>query len=169
TLMPGKLDSYMTGPTPEGKFICLFPDCGKEFGRKYNIRSHIQTHLSDRPYKCEVCESRFVRQHDLKRHMKIHVEAKPYECPCGKTFARQDALTRHRARVICVGGFETSGKKWSSPSKNKILFSESFEDNAPPSSGSINQSSYELFTYSEAERRGSQVNYQELPSTIHQS
>jgi len=113
------LASYIAGPDPtDHKFQCLYPECGKRFGRKYNIQSHIQTHLSDRPYRCEVCRAGFVRQHDLRRHEKIHGGDKPFVCLCKKSFARQDALTRHRQRYwvflwaksnhsgICIGAFK---------------------------------------------------------------
>jgi regulatory protein SWI5 len=88
-----------------GKWTCLYQGCGKVFGRRENIRSHVQTHLGDRQFKCNGCGKCFVRQHDLKRHAKIHSGNKPYKCPCGAGFARQDALTRHRQRGMCVGGF----------------------------------------------------------------
>ncbi|KAI2482342.1 Zn-finger protein [Pyrenophora tritici-repentis] len=88
-----------------GKWTCLYQGCSKVFGRRENIRSHVQTHLGDRQYKCNGCGKCFVRQHDLKRHAKIHSGNKPYKCPCGAGFARQDALTRHRQRGMCVGGF----------------------------------------------------------------
>lgn len=95
------MQSYISHPRNTGeKYRCLFPDCGKKFGRKYNIQSHIQTHLSDRPYRCEVCRAGFVRQHDLRRHEKIHVGEKPFVCGCKKSFARMDALTRHRQRYV---------------------------------------------------------------------
>lgn len=87
------------------KWTCLYQDCGKVFGRRENIRSHVQTHLGDRQFRCNGCGKCFVRQHDLKRHAKIHSGNKPYKCPCGAGFARQDALTRHRQRGMCVGGF----------------------------------------------------------------
>ncbi|KAL1593897.1 Metallothionein expression activator [Paraconiothyrium brasiliense] len=93
------------------KWTCLYPECGKIFGRRENIRSHVQTHLGDRQYKCNGCGKKFVRQHDLKRHAKIHTGNKPYKCPCGAGFARQDALTRHRQRGMCVGGFENVVRK----------------------------------------------------------
>ncbi|KAK9446434.1 uncharacterized protein V1518DRAFT_423947 [Limtongia smithiae] len=97
------LDDYVVGPNADGKYICSYQDCGKTFGRRYNIRTHIQTHLSNKPHKCPVCDSRFVRQHDLRRHVKIHEDEKPFLCPCGKAFARHDALVRHRLRGICEG------------------------------------------------------------------
>ncbi|KAK9464062.1 uncharacterized protein V1516DRAFT_632682 [Lipomyces oligophaga] len=100
------LDVYVIGPTKDNKYICNYNGCNKQFGRRYNIRTHIQTHLSDKPHSCPVCSARFVRQHDLRRHEKIHEDARPFVCPCGKSFARQDALSRHRLRKICVGGLD---------------------------------------------------------------
>ncbi len=95
--------ALMLGPDEEGKFVCGYAQCGKRFGRKYNIQSHIQTHLSDRPFQCEFCQACFVRAHDLRRHVKIHDMIKPHTCACGKAFTRMDALTRHRMRAICSG------------------------------------------------------------------
>lgn len=101
-----KLDVYISGPNENGKYICNFNGCNKPFGRRYNIRTHIQTHLSDKPHSCTMCSARFVRGHDLRRHAKIHEDSKQYICLCGKGFKRQDALTRHRLSQICVGGFD---------------------------------------------------------------
>ncbi|KAG9246165.1 hypothetical protein BJ878DRAFT_417549 [Calycina marina] len=104
--------TYISGPDPnDGKWDCMYPDCKKRFGRKENIKSHVQTHLGDRQYQCSHCKKCFVRQHDLKRHAKIHSGVKPYPCQCGNSFARHDALTRHRQRGMCVGAFEGIVKK----------------------------------------------------------
>lgn len=103
---------FIRGPDPiDGKWTCMFQDCDRSFGRKENIKSHVQTHLGDRQYRCMHCGNTFVRQHDLKRHAKIHSGVKPYPCSCGRSFARHDALTRHRQRNTCVGGFEGMSKK----------------------------------------------------------
>lgn len=99
--------SYIHGPdSGDGKWVCIHPGCGRRFGRKENIKSHVQTHLGDRQFKCDHCSKCFVRGHDLKRHAKIHTGDKPYECLCGNVFARHDALTRHRQRGMCVGGYK---------------------------------------------------------------
>ncbi|KAH0609615.1 uncharacterized protein H6S33_013101 [Morchella sextelata] len=101
------INSYISGPeATDGKWLCLYPDCEKRFGRKENIKSHVQTHLGDRQFLCETCKKCFVRHHDLKRHSKIHTGVKPYPCDCGNAFARHDALTRHRQRGMCSGAFE---------------------------------------------------------------
>ncbi|WWD16360.1 hypothetical protein CI109_100786 [Kwoniella shandongensis] len=98
------LDGSMTGQ-PVKRFKCLIEGCERHFPRKSAIHSHIQTHLEDKPYVCtaEDCHAAFVRQHDLRRHMRIHSGTKPFPCPCGKGFARGDALMRHRQRGICSG------------------------------------------------------------------
>ncbi|KAI5790725.1 hypothetical protein DFH27DRAFT_486044 [Peziza echinospora] len=102
-----EIAGFISGPEPnDGKWVCLYDGCAKRFGRKENIKSHVQTHLGDRQFKCQVCKKCFVRQHDLKRHSKIHTGVKPYPCLCGNSFARHDALTRHRQRGMCVGAFE---------------------------------------------------------------
>jgi regulatory protein SWI5 len=104
--------TFISGPDPiDGKWLCLYPECKKRFGRKENIKSHVQTHLGDRQFQCPHCRKCFVRQHDLKRHAKIHSGVKPYPCQCGNSFARHDALTRHRQRGMCSGAFEGIVKK----------------------------------------------------------
>ena len=99
-----EITAFMYGPGSDNRWSCKFPGCSRTFGRKENIKSHIQNHLGDRQFICSVCGNDFVRQHDLKRHMKIHSGVRPYTCPCGRTFCRQDALTRHRQRNTCEGG-----------------------------------------------------------------
>lgn len=108
-LPPGELDQYWTGPDELKTYTCTYQECGKKFTRRYNVRSHIQTHLCDRPFACSYCPKKFVRQHDLNRHVKGHLEARHCKCPCGKEFARLDALKKHRERNICPGGYQGQG------------------------------------------------------------
>jgi len=106
-----EIAAFISYPDADNKWTCLFTECGKKFGRKENIKSHVQTHLDDRQFRCKDCNKRFVRQHDLKRHANIHSGVRSYSCPCGKGFARHDALTRHRQRGMCIGAFEGTPKK----------------------------------------------------------
>ncbi|KAL8784161.1 MAG: hypothetical protein Q9213_004135 [Squamulea squamosa] len=112
-----EISSYIVGPLQDNRYMCVYEGCQKLFGRKENIRSHVQTHLGDRQWRCSHCQKRFVRQHDLKRHSKIHTGQKPHLCPCGNGFARHDALTRHRQRNTCTGGFGVAEGMPQSPSK----------------------------------------------------
>lgn len=86
------------------KHVCS--TCGKSFQKPYNLKSHLKTHSSDRPFKCSVCPKTFARSHDRKRHEQLHEGVKNFKCEgflkngstkwgCGKMFARSDALARH--------------------------------------------------------------------------
>lgn len=110
-IAPEDVQAYISEQNADGRWTCLFPGCNKTFGRRENIRSHVQTHLGDRQYRCRHCNKCFVRQHDLRRHAKIHSGVKPFKCPCGGDFARQDALTRHRQRGMCIGAFPNCVRK----------------------------------------------------------
>ena len=97
------MSPFMEGPDAiDQKWTCLFAGCNKR-GRKDNMESHVQEHLNHRPYRCLHCKKGFVREYDQKRHSRIHRGVKPYSCPCGTSFTRQDALTRHRQRGTCIG------------------------------------------------------------------
>ena len=137
---------YIAGPDPfDGKWICLYPDCAKKFGRKENIKSHVQTHLGDRQFRCNHCSKCFVRQHDLKRHAKTHTGIKPYLCPCGAGFARHDALTRHRQRDLCVGALSGTPKrptKKGRPKKSNRPDAETRMDKAARTRRKVNEQAY---------------------------
>ncbi|PVU94800.1 hypothetical protein BB559_002932 [Furculomyces boomerangus] len=71
--------------------------CDISFLRHHNLKSHLLTHSSSKPFDCEICSKSFRRQHDLKRHKKLHTGERPYSCnTCGRGFARLDALNRHK-------------------------------------------------------------------------
>ncbi|MCJ1388943.1 Metallothionein expression activator [Xylographa bjoerkii] len=106
-----EIASFIQGPDAQSKYACMFPGCTKKFGRKENVRAHVQTHLGDRQYVCNHCYKPFVRQHDLKRHVRIHSGEKGHPCPCGTEFGREDALTRHRQRGMCSGAFPGTPKR----------------------------------------------------------
>lgn len=124
-LPPGELDRYWEGPDENKIFTCKYEGCNKKFTRRYNVRSHIQTHLSDRPFACSYCSKSFVRQHDLNRHVKSHLVAKHCKCSCGREFTRVEGYKRHLAKGICqkftdadVGG-SSKGVNKRSPRKQR--------------------------------------------------
>lgn len=108
-LPPGELDRYWEGPDENKVFTCTYKNCGKKFTRRYNVRSHIQTHLSDRPFTCTYCPKSFVRQHDLNRHVKSHLVSKHCRCKCGKEFTRVEGYKKHLQNGICSRTTEDGG------------------------------------------------------------
>ena len=109
-----EINAHIQGPDADGKYYCLHEDCAKPslttkkeniFGRKENVRAHVQTHLEDRRFECDVCYKRFVRPNDLKRHWNIHFNKRDFKCVCNAAFNRHDALKRHRERSeYCESG-----------------------------------------------------------------
>ncbi|OBA19505.1 hypothetical protein METBIDRAFT_13264 [Metschnikowia bicuspidata var. bicuspidata NRRL YB-4993] len=108
-LPPGELDKYWQGPDADKNFTCVYQNCGKKFTRRYNVRSHIQTHLSDRPFTCAYCPKSFVRQHDLNRHVKSHMVSKHCRCHCGREFTRIEGYKKHLANGVCLRPHDDSG------------------------------------------------------------
>ncbi|KAI8485625.1 hypothetical protein Bbelb_366440 [Branchiostoma belcheri] len=52
----------------------------------------------ERPYPCDHpgCGRAFARNEELTRHRRIHTGVRPYPCTeCGKAFSRKDHLTKH--------------------------------------------------------------------------
>ncbi|ORY30149.1 hypothetical protein BCR33DRAFT_666361 [Rhizoclosmatium globosum] len=96
---------------PSKFYTCSFPNCGKQFTRAFNLKTHEQTHDVDRPrdFVCEEpgCGKTFVRIHDLSRHAVAHDQSKWHFCgTCNRGFARIDALKRHEKSTASCRGDE---------------------------------------------------------------
>lgn len=77
----------------------LCPICGKDCANFPNLRTHLHTHNSLKPFACDFCEAKFSRASHLNRHRRTHTGEKPFECTkCGKLFSRQDKLKTHLDR-----------------------------------------------------------------------
>lgn len=95
-------------PKHPATFSCQL--CSKQFCRAYNLRSHLRTHIDDRPFVCTICGKAFAREYERKWHEGLHSRERKFACRgdlsddnglkhgtwgCGRRFALADALGRH--------------------------------------------------------------------------
>ncbi|CAG2160487.1 unnamed protein product [Oppiella nova] len=56
-------------------FVCFWPNCGKQFARKYNLKEHKSAvHLKLKRFRCDVegCGQRFSNKSSLNQHKRLH-------------------------------------------------------------------------------------------------
>ncbi|KAJ8254771.1 hypothetical protein GJAV_G00197180 [Gymnothorax javanicus] len=82
---------------PPGRSPYHCTQCGRDFNRMENLKTHLRIHTGERPYTCSVCGVRFRHSGALTRHFRIHTGEKPYACSqCGKTFRNCGGLRFHQ-------------------------------------------------------------------------
>ncbi|KAL7752384.1 DNA-binding transcription factor [Sorochytrium milnesiophthora] len=95
----GPLADFAQATVNGDEIIFSCNTCSKMFTRIYNLKSHLKTHLGDKPFACEECGKAFLRKSDMARHTKVHLKKKEVHCPrCKSTYARQESLTAHLER-----------------------------------------------------------------------
>jgi uncharacterized Zn-finger protein len=78
------------------KFQCPF--CWVALSNTGQYKGHIRIHTGERPYICDFleCGKSFTRNEELTRHKRIHTGLRPYACDiCNKSFGRKDHLKKH--------------------------------------------------------------------------
>ncbi|XP_066536456.1 zinc finger and SCAN domain-containing protein 21-like [Hoplias malabaricus] len=89
---PAKKQLFPPGCSP---YHCN--ECGRDFNRMENLKTHLRIHTGERPYSCSVCGVRFRHSGALTRHFRIHTGEKPYICgQCGKRFRNCGGLRFHQ-------------------------------------------------------------------------
>ncbi|XP_015365841.1 PREDICTED: zinc finger protein 214-like [Diuraphis noxia] len=70
--------------------------CGKKWRTVTELKSHIQSHSSLRPYVCEICGQAYKMKKALDVHIGMHNGIHPFTCEyCNKSFTQKVGLQKH--------------------------------------------------------------------------
>ena len=70
--------------------------CGKKWKTSTELKTHMKTHSTLRPYMCEKCGQAYKHKHALEVHVGMHNGINPFQCNfCSKCFTQKGALMRH--------------------------------------------------------------------------
>ena len=73
----------LTSPNKPGDaasrpYVCNV--CGKGFGRKTHLNTHLVIHSGEKPFKCPYCPYGATQKGNLKIHVQNHTGLKPFAC-----------------------------------------------------------------------------------------
>lgn len=109
----------------EEKYICDI--CHKDLATPSNLTLHRNTHVIERPYKCEPCQVSFNTQGHLQKHMRSSAHEnrvtmtqafgipttdnpRPYGCPeCDVAFRKHGHLAKHLRSKSHIMKMESNG------------------------------------------------------------
>ncbi|KAG0308186.1 hypothetical protein BGZ98_008694 [Dissophora globulifera] len=85
---------------PEIKDIHVCPVCDRRFTRPFNLRSHLMTHTTARPFPCDECHWKFTRQHDLLRHKRAKHPNSMTDSASGDAGAQKKESSKSRSVAV---------------------------------------------------------------------
>ena len=66
------------------------PHCNQTFSHPVEFRTHVESHVNERPFRCGYCASAFTSATLLNQHVRVHMA----EGNLGKPIARQDRIAQ---------------------------------------------------------------------------
>ncbi|XP_044727327.1 zinc finger protein OZF-like isoform X3 [Chrysoperla carnea] len=84
--------------TPPCNHLCNI--CGHASRSAFDLRRHLRTHSTERPYACDHCDKTFRREDNLKEHIAhVHLNVRKYQCSfCSQAFHEKKGLRNHERR-----------------------------------------------------------------------
>ncbi|XP_039762829.1 protein PFC0760c-like isoform X2 [Pararge aegeria] len=85
--------------THQRLYECKCEICGAVLSSKYNMRTHLTTHIDYRPFACgfDGCAKRYKDKQALKKHTIVHYPEKHFVCDvCDKKFTRLHRMYDHK-------------------------------------------------------------------------
>lgn len=78
--------------------------CRKTYRKKMYFEAHVRGHRegaskTKKDHTCDYCRFKFYSRYNLKVHVRsVHLMLKPFRCGCGKEYAHNSSLNRHKER-----------------------------------------------------------------------
>ena len=82
-----------------GRAVCHI--CGRRLGSQNKLKAHLNSHLGQRPFRCDLCDKGFFRNSNLQAHRRTHFPPQ-LACPwCSLSFSRSSDRLAHVLLRVC--------------------------------------------------------------------